>query len=79
MSEARVQRGTLMASGFIAGGAIMGVVGALLVLAGWPATSTWASARRTTPRPGHQPRCFTGLCLFLYFDSRRAKPVEHKE
>jgi hypothetical protein len=32
VSEARVQRGTLVASGFIAGGALMGVAGALLTL-----------------------------------------------
>ncbi len=34
VSEARVQKGTLMASGYIAGGALMGVAGALLTLAG---------------------------------------------
>lgn len=33
-SEARTQKGTLIASGYIAGGAIMGVVGALLIVLG---------------------------------------------
>jgi uncharacterized oligopeptide transporter (OPT) family protein len=45
LNEARVNKGTLLASGFIAGGALMGVISAVLKFAGadWYLTS-WAAS-----------------------------------
>ena len=41
-NEARGERGTLLASGFIAGGALMGVVSALLRFGGFnPVSESW--------------------------------------
>ena len=80
VSDARVQRGTLLASGFIAGGAIMGVVGALVVLAGWQHfIDLGIGEKYDTVGQVLSILMFSGLCLFLYLDSKRAKPVEHKE
>ena len=80
VSDARVQRGTLLASGFIAGGAIMGVVGALVVLAGWQRfIDLGIGEKYDTAGQILSILMFTGLCVFLYLDSKRAKPVEHKE
>lgn len=79
-SDARVQRGTLLASGFIAGGAIMGVVGALVVLAGWQRfIDLGIGEKYDTAGQILSILMFTGLCVFLYLDSKRAKPIEHKE
>jgi putative OPT family oligopeptide transporter len=77
VSEARNNRGTLLASGFIAGGALAGVLGAVLTLFG-------VAALIDVPgRMGFNPDfdagqiislvCFVGLCLYLYYDARRAK------
>ena len=75
VSEARVQKGTLLASGFIAGGAIMGVVGALVVLAGLqPYIDLAVGEHHDTLGQVLSLIMFTGLCAFLYWDSRRAKP-----
>ena len=42
MNEARGEKGTLIASGFIAGGALMGVVSALLRFSGYnPINEEW--------------------------------------
>ena len=42
MNEARGEKGTLLASGFIAGGALMGVVSALLRFGGFnPVSESW--------------------------------------
>jgi hypothetical protein len=42
VNEARGERGTLLASGFIAGGALMGVVSALLRFGGFnPVSESW--------------------------------------
>jgi putative OPT family oligopeptide transporter len=79
-SEARVQRGTLLASGFIAGGAIMGVVGALVVLVGWQGyIDLGIGEKYDTVGQVLSILMFSGLCAFLYLDSKRAKPIEHKE
>jgi putative OPT family oligopeptide transporter len=73
-SEARVQRGTLLASGFIAGGAIMGVVGALLTLVQWNKYIDLAMPdRNDTQAQVVSLVLFVALCLFMYFESRRAK------
>ncbi len=71
LAEKRNDRGILIASGFIAGGAIIGVVSALLrYLEVTALTLGWAE----------QPKgevialiMFTLLSLYLYWDSRRAK------
>jgi len=74
VSEARVQKGTLLASGFIAGGAIMGVVGALVVLAGLhPYIDLAVGERNDILGQVISLIMFIGLCGFLYWDSRRAK------
>jgi putative OPT family oligopeptide transporter len=74
VSEARVQRGTLLASGFIAGGALMGVVGALLNLAQWNKyVDLGMPDKNNTLAQLISIGMFVALCLYLYFDSRRAK------
>lgn len=74
VAEARVQKGTLLASGFIAGGAIMGVVGALVVLAGFHSYIDLAVGEHNdTLGQVISLIMFLGLCGFLYWDSRRAK------
>jgi putative OPT family oligopeptide transporter len=91
VSEARSNRGTLLASGFIAGGALAGVLGALLNLvktgAADPAVPgeflSVAQVIEIPGRMGFDPNvdaaqiislvCFVGLCLYLYYDARRAK------
>lgn len=74
VSEARVQRGTLLASGFIAGGAIMGVVGALLALVKWnTAIDLGMPDKNETFAQILSIVFFVGLCGYLYYDSRRAK------
>jgi uncharacterized oligopeptide transporter (OPT) family protein len=77
VSEARNNRGTLLASGFIAGGALAGVLGAVLTLFGV------AEVIDVPGRMGFDPNidaaqilslvCFVGLCLYLYYDARRAR------
>ena len=42
VNKARVERGTLLASGFIAGGALLGVVSAIMRFAGFEYTCPWA-------------------------------------
>jgi len=72
--EARAQRGTLVASGFIAGGAIMGVVGALLTLLGLTHfIDVGLPDRSDALSQVLSIILFIGLCTFLYVDSRRAK------
>ncbi|MBP7866638.1 MAG: oligopeptide transporter, OPT family [Acidobacteria bacterium] len=75
VSEDRVRRGTLLASGFIAGGAIMGVVGALLVLADWAKYIDMEHLRSSDVGQMIGAAAFAGLCLFLYLNSKRARPV----
>jgi uncharacterized oligopeptide transporter (OPT) family protein len=41
VNKARVERGTLLASGFIAGGALLGVVSAIMRFAGFSYTCPW--------------------------------------
>ena len=73
-SEARVQRGTLIASGFIAGGAIMGVVGALLTLMKLnPYIELGLADKHATLAQVISIALYAGLGLYLYLDSRRAK------
>ena len=65
----RKERGTLIASGFIAGGALMGVVSALIALPGWNETLNLGIAERPIGEV-LSVICLVGLCLYLYFDSR---------
>ncbi len=71
LSKARRERGTLIASGFIAGGALLGLVGAIF---------KWLDK---TLIPNFENEGYWGnwiglaavilLCLYLYWDSKRAK------
>ena len=65
----RKERGTLIASGFIAGGALMGVVSALIALPGWNKTLHLGRAVRPIGEV-LSVICLVGLCLYLYFDAR---------
>jgi putative OPT family oligopeptide transporter len=71
VSTKRKERGTLIASGFIAGGALMGVMSALIALPGWDEvlhtglSETWFGEALSVV-------LFTGLCLYVYWDSKRA-------
>jgi putative OPT family oligopeptide transporter len=69
----RRERGTLVASGFIAGGALMGVVSALIALPGWNETLNTGIAERPVGEV-ISIILFLGLCLYLYFESRKGAP-----
>ena len=74
LAEERSRRGTLLASGFIAGGAIMGVVGAVLVLAGVSHYIDMAMPEKNdTVAQGVSVIAFSALCWFLYSNSKKAK------
>lgn len=76
VSEQRFNRGTLIASGLIAGGALMGVVGAFIE---W--LSQEVVGKPILPKFGNDGAAgnWTGLvmilllCAYVYWDSRRAK------
>jgi putative OPT family oligopeptide transporter len=65
----RRERGTLIASGFIAGGALMGVISALLALPGWNETLNTGIAERPIGEV-LSVICFVGLCVYLFYDAR---------
>jgi putative OPT family oligopeptide transporter len=78
----RKERGTLIASGFIAGGAVMGVVSAFIVFVGKQiAGESWSLMNAIGT--GHWAESagaevlgfgmFALLCLYLYWDARRVK------
>jgi putative OPT family oligopeptide transporter len=70
--KARVQRGTLISSGFIAGAALFGVIGALLLFAGLDLnTNVWAEGSTG----GQWVALVAFCCLVAYFiwDTFRAK------
>jgi hypothetical protein len=74
VSEARNQRGTLIASGFIAGGALMGVANALLNLVGWNGYVDLAMPDKSdTVAQALSIVFFTALCCYVYWDSKRAR------
>ena len=71
LAKARVDKGTLLASGFIAGGALMGVVSALLKLSGaelmmtaWQA-NPWSHVLTIV--------MYLLICYFLYTSSKKAE------
>ncbi len=66
----RRERGTLIASGFIAGGALMGVVSALLALPGWNEALNTGIAERPVGEV-IAVAAFAALCLYLYFDAKK--------
>jgi len=74
VNNARRERGTLIASGFIAGGALMGVVSAFLKYSGYDWFNTvWAES--------HSAELvslvmFIGICVYMYKDAMRAKVEE---
>ncbi len=66
----RKERGTLIASGFIAGGALMGVVSALIALPGWD-EYLHTGIGETAFGEVLSIILFAGLCGYLYYDSKR--------
>ncbi|MBN2070264.1 MAG: oligopeptide transporter, OPT family [Candidatus Krumholzibacteriota bacterium] len=71
VAEKRKNRGTLIASGFIAGGALMGVVSALLALPeGW-SEKLLTGFGETAAGEILSVFLFAGLCFYIYFDSKR--------
>jgi len=70
ISSKRKDRGTLIASGFIAGGALMGVVSALVAFFGWN-EFLHTGFGETTMGGALSVILFTGLCLYMYFDSKK--------
>jgi len=97
VSKARNDKGILIASGLIAGGAIIGVVNAVLTSLNEEffrkATTPfdlmkWLDVREHLARAGSDPvsierganwiglLAFAGLCLWAYWDCRRARPRE---
>ncbi len=71
VSTRRKERGTLIASGFIAGGALMGVMSALIALPGWD-KAIHTGLGETGFGEMLSVILFTGLCLYVYWDSKRA-------
>ena len=65
----RKERGTLIASGFIAGGALMGVVSALLALPGWDEALNLGIAERPIGEI-LSVIGLAGLCIYLYYDAK---------
>jgi len=74
INNARRERGTLIASGFIAGGALMGVVSAFLRYAGY----NWVNAEWFESHSAELIGLimFSLLCAYMIWDSLRGKPDE---
>jgi len=71
INNARRERGTLIASGFIAGGALMGVISAFLRYLGFNWYNTeWAE---TTSAELLAIVMFAGICVYMIWDSLRGK------
>ncbi|HYC63019.1 MAG TPA: oligopeptide transporter, OPT family [Thermoanaerobaculia bacterium] len=71
------ERGVIIASGLMAGGALGGVFGAALRLLPWYAEERIKTPFYDHPVAGHVVSLvfFTALCLYLWFDSLKKKPV----
>jgi len=67
----RKDRGTLIASGFIAGGALMGVISALIALPGWDKVVNTGFAET---RGGEVLSIvlFISLCIYMFYDAKKA-------
>lgn len=74
INHARRERGTLIASGFIAGGALMGVISALLRYLGF----NWVDPEWTESHSAELLALvmFVGICGYMIWDSLRGKPDE---
>jgi putative OPT family oligopeptide transporter len=74
VNTARRERGTLIASGFIAGGALMGVISAFLRYLGY----NWFNAEWAESHSAELLSLvmFIGICIYMYMDSMRAKVEE---
>jgi putative OPT family oligopeptide transporter len=72
INTARRERGTLIASGFIAGGALMGVISALLRYLGF----NWVNAEWAESHSAELLALimFAILCVYMIWDSLRGKP-----
>ncbi|MCK4538694.1 MAG: oligopeptide transporter, OPT family [Candidatus Krumholzibacteria bacterium] len=66
----RKERGTLIASGFIAGGALMGVLSALVALPGWDEHLNTGFGE-TGYGEMLSVVLFAGLCLYVYLDAKK--------
>jgi hypothetical protein len=79
LDRARANRGTLIASGLIAGGALAGVLDALV-----KAVREWMGSPAGAPNPAYLDGlgnwvgllAFFGLAAFVYWDARRAQASE---
>ncbi len=69
LNKARVDRGTLLASGFIAGGALMGVVSAIIRFAGFEYTCEWSEVVKQSLGLV----MYLAIIAYLAFSSLRAK------
>ncbi len=74
VNNARRERGTLIASGFIAGGALMGVVSAILRYAGF----NWVNAEWFESHSAELLALvmFAVICIYMIWDSMRGKAEE---
>jgi putative OPT family oligopeptide transporter len=74
INNARRERGTLIASGFIAGGALMGVISAFLRYAGY----NWVNLEWFESHSAELIGIimFALLCVYMIWDSMRGKPEE---
>ncbi|HSP87423.1 MAG TPA: oligopeptide transporter, OPT family [Ignavibacteriaceae bacterium] len=72
INTARRERGTLIASGFIAGGALMGVISAILRYAGF----NWVNAEWFESHSAELLALvmFIMICIYMIWDSMRGKP-----
>ena len=75
LNQARKERGTLIASGFIAGGALMGVVSAVLRYAGVNLVNTeWFESHSAEALAIVM---FAALCGYMIWETLRAKKEEN--
>ena len=70
VNKARRERGTLIASGFIAGGALMGVISAILKYCGADWFMTWSGAEILAVV------MYILIILYFIYDSMKAKNIE---
>jgi putative OPT family oligopeptide transporter len=75
LNNARRERGTLIASGFIAGGALMGVVSAFLRYLGY----NWVNMEWFESHSAELLALimFLVICVYMIWDALRGKPDEH--
>jgi len=81
LSTKRTERGTLIASGFIAGGAVMGVVSAFILFIGKQFSASWTLIRAIGLEHWSEsgPAEMLGfgmlllLCVYMYWDAKRVR------